>query len=53
MKMIRGLEHLSFEESFRELGLFRLEMTKLQGDIQYQRGANKQERDLHFTFYTV
>ena len=48
-KMTRGLEHLSYEERLRNLGLFRVENRKLQGDLsvafQYLKGAYKQEGD--------
>ena len=42
MKMIRGLEDLTYKDRPRELGLFSLEMRRLWGDLtvdfQYLKG---------------
>ena len=51
--MIRGLEHLSYEERLREMGLFSLEKRRLRGALivafQYLKGAYEQEEEQLFT----
>jgi len=48
-EMMQGMEHLSYKERLRELGLFSLQKTSLQGDLiesfQYLKGDCKKAEE--------
>jgi len=52
-KMFQGLEHLSYEDRLRELGLFSLEKRRLQGDLpaafQYLKGGYEKDEENIFS----
>ncbi|GAB0204968.1 hypothetical protein GRJ2_002962400 [Grus japonensis] len=53
MKIIRGVEHFSYEDRLREFGLFGLEKRRLQADLiaafQYLKGSYKKDGDRLFS----
>jgi len=52
-KMIQGMEHFSYEDRLRELGLFGLEKRRVRGDLivafQYLKGSCRKEEDRLFS----
>ena len=52
-QMIQGMEHLSYKDRLRELGLFILEKRRLQSDLivasQYLKGGYRKEEDRLFS----
>jgi len=51
--MIQGMEHLSYKDRLRELGMFSLKKRRLQGDLitafQYLKQGYKEEEDRLFS----